>query len=783
MTCEQTSLIGRSVPRREDLRFITGAGQFTDDLCPDGLVHGFTVRSPWANGKDLRIDATAARAMPGVRLVLTADSLAEAGLERVPVDLPPPGHTFETWSPSPQPILAKGEVRYVGDLLAFIVADTLHQARDAAEALRMELTQLPPVLDLQQAEPDFVYEEGDAAATIAASANAASVIKAKVLVNRVDAAPIEPRGCIGFCKDGRFTLHVSTQRVQIIQRALADCVFKVPRDRVRVVAPDTGGGFGQKNGLYPEYVLCLEASRQLGRPVKWVPDRADVLSAGCHARDNLFSVSASLDASGRITSIAAIRTMNMGAYTSSRSMVPVQNGITHLTGVYNIPAAHVRVEGVLTNTAPTCSYRGAGRPENVYACERLIDIIARTLGRDPIALRRANLIEQARMPWTSPLGTRFETYDFAVLLDRALTNIDYSGFAARRQKSAAAGRLRGFGVSLFAEDLHGSHEPIPVRLEWQGDRLDLIVGTGSAGHGHETTFVQVAAETLGLPMERFGFRQSDTARMPDGVGTAASWSMTLGGSSVRLAAEAAIDKGRDIASTLLEAAEQDIVFENGNFSVVGTDRRVGWDAIFAAEPAFNVRGSFSGTGQSVPAGCHACEVEVDPETGMTTILGYVIVQDSGAVIHPVIFEGQLHGGMAQGIGQGSLEQIVYDPDSGQLLSGTLMDYALPRASDLPKVDASFLQTRATDNPLGVKGVGEAAATGSTAAFANATLDALWPLQILHIDPPFTPLKVWNAIRTATGRGAALSKGENGHLNQTGLSIRNEPHALTMPRNS
>jgi aerobic carbon-monoxide dehydrogenase large subunit len=768
VTQDPTSLIGRSVPRREDFRFVTGTGQFTDDLCPDGMIHGFTVRSPWAHGTDLRIDAAAARAMPGVRLVLTADSLTEAGLECVPVDLPPPGHTFETWSPSAQPILAKKDVRYVGDLLAFVVADTLLRARDAAEALRMELTQLPPVLDLQRAKPNFVYEEGDAVTTAEALAKAASVVTATVLVNRVDAIPIEPRGCIGCCVDGRFTLHVSTQRVQIIQRALADHVFKVPRDRVRVVAPDTGGGFGQKNGLYPEYVLCLEASRRLGQPVKWVPDRADVLSAGCHARDNLFSVSASLNARGRITSIAAIRTMNMGAYTSSRSMVPVQNGITHLTGVYDIPAAHVRVEGVLTNTAPTCSYRGAGRPENVYACERLMDIIARTLGRDPIAFRRTNLIAPSRMPWISPLGTRFEAHDFAMLLDRALTNIDYAGVAARKRQSAKAGKLRGFGVSLFAEDLHGSHEPIPARLEWQRDHLDLIVGTGSAGHGHETTFVQVAAETLGLPMARFGFRQSDTARMPEGVGTAASWSMTLGGSSVRRAAEAAIDKGRDIACTLLEAAEQDIVFENGNFGVIGTDRSVGWDAIFAAEPAFNVRGSFGGIGQNVAAGCHSCEVEVDPKTGMTTILRYVIVQDSGVVIHPMIFEGQLHGGMAQGIGQGWFEQIAYDSDSGQLLSGTLMDYAMPRASDLPKIDASFLQTKAADNPLGVKGVGEAAATGSTAAFANAILDALWPLQILHIDPPFTSLKIWNAIRTTRDGGAQFL---NEKVNSA--SIRND----------
>jgi carbon-monoxide dehydrogenase large subunit len=750
-----SSLIGRSVPRREDFRFVTGAGQFTDDLCPHDLLHGFVLRSRWAHGSKLRIDSTAAQGMPGVRLVLTASHLAEAGLDNVPVDLPPPGHTFETWSPSPQPILANKEVRYVGDALAFIVAETLAQARDAAEVLEIELTELPPVVDLRHAEPDFVYEEGDAAAAAAAFTASASVVRAEFRINRVDAMPIEPRGCIGAHQDGRFTLHVSTQRVQIIQRALADRVFKVPREQVHVIAPDTGGGFGQKNGLYPEYVLCLEAARRLGQPVKWVPDRAEGLSSGCHARDNLFSISASLDTDERITSIVATRTMNMGAYTSSRSMVPVQNGITHLTGVYRVPAAHVRVEGVLTNTAPTCSYRGAGRPENVYACERLVDIIARKLNRNPIAFRRENLIGTAQMPWTSPLGTRFEAHDFADLLDRALTGIEHNGFGERQRRSAKAGMLRGIGVCLFAEDLHGSHEPIPARLEWTGDRLDLIVGTGSAGHSHETTFVQVAAETLGLPMARFGFRQSDTARMAEGVGTAASWSLTLGGSSVQLAAEAAIDKGREIASTLLEVADRDIVFANGGFGVIGTDLRVGWDAIFAAEPTFRAQGSFEGSGQNVPAGCHACEVEVDPETGMAEILGYTIVQDSGVVINPMIFRGQLHGGAAQGIGQGWMEDIVYDPDSGQLLSGSLADYALPRASDLPKIDASIRQTRAHDNPLGVKGVGEAAATGSTAAFANAMLDALWPFRILHIDPPFTAPKVWNAIRTATDQGETL----------------------------
>ncbi len=743
---QERSLIGRRVRRTEDLRFLTGAGQFTDDLQPEGMLHGLAVRSPWAHGTGLRIGTTEAERMPGIRLVLTAARLAEAGLDRVPVDLPPPGQSFETWSPHAQPVLAAGEVRYVGDLLAFIVADTLAQARDAAEALQIELTELPPALDFAQAVPDFSYEEGDEAGVGLALARADRIVEATVSVNRVDAMPIEPRGCVGAWENGQFTLHVSTQRVQIIHRALADRVFRVPRDRVRVVASDTGGGFGQKNGLYPEYVLCLEAARRLGRPVKWVPERSDALAAGCHARDNLFRVAAGLDTRGRITAIRATRLMNMGAYTSSRSMVPVQNGITHLTGVYGIPVAHVRVQGVLTNTAPTCSFRGAGRPENVFCCERLIDLIARSLGRDPIEFRRANLVGQGSMPWTSPLGTRFDTQDFARLLDRALEVLDHAGFAARRQGSKKAGRLRGFGVALFAEDLHGSHEPIPARLEWTGDRFDLVVGTGSAGHGHETTFLQLAAEVMGLPMESFGFRQSDTLHMAEGVGTAASWSMTLGGSSVWLAAEAAVEKARGIAASLLEAAVADIEAEKGLFRIAGTDRCLGWDSILATAPEFAADGRFNGMGQNVPSGCHACEVEVDPETGAVAVLAHAVVQESGTVVNPMIFEGQLHGGTAQGIGQGWLEQIVYDPDSGQLLSGSLTDYALLRAADLPSIAVSSLGRQATDNPIGVKGVGEAAATGAPAAFANSVLDALWPLGILHLDPPFTPMRIWEAVQ-------------------------------------
>ena len=742
---DRGSLIGQRVRRGEDLRFTTGTGQFTDDFSPPALLHAWPLRSSHAHASFAGLDATAARDMPGVRLILTADMLAEAGLNVVPVDLPPPGHSFADWDPPAQPILAQDRVRFVGDILAFVVADTLAQARDAAEAITCDFQALPAITSLQRAPTIFEYQEGKADAVAKELGRATHRVRAALVSNRINAAPLETRGCVGSYDEGGFTLRVSTQRVQILQRALADHIFRVPRARMRVVAPDTGGGFGQKNGVYAEYVLCLEAARRLARPVKWIADRSEALASDCHGRDNLFEVEAAVDAEGRITAIKATRLMNMGAYASSRSMVPVSNGLTHLTGVYGVSSAHVTVRGALTNTAPTCSYRGAGRPENVFCCERLMDIIARQLKLDPIAFRRANLVRQSAMPWRSPLGTTFEAQDFELLLDRTLDMLDHRNFQKRRMESIERGRLRGFGVCLFAEDLHGSAEPIPARLAYGDGCLQLIVGSGSAGHGHETSFLQIVADCLSLPMSRLSFRQSDTHLMAEGVGTAASWSLTLGGSSARLAALAAVRKARDVAATLLETSADDIVFETGRFRVPGTDLMMQWDDIFRADPGFVVTDVFMGDGRSVPAGCHACEVEVDPDTGMVSISGYAVAQDCGCAVNPMIVEGQLHGGVAQGVGQGWLEEVAYDPDGGQLLSGSFMDYALPRAADLPNIASSIAEMPDTRNPLGVKGIGESAATGSTAAFVNAVHDALSSLGCLNIDPPLTSSKIWAAI--------------------------------------
>ncbi len=754
-------LVGQSVRRREDARFITGCGTFLDDIHPPKLVHGIFLRSSHAHARLVSLDLGAARSMPGVELVLGYADLAEGGLSTLPLDFPPPGPPVPGAHCADQPLLANGYVRCIGDPVAFIVARTIAQARDASEVIVAEYEELPAVIDLKDALADvnlvwhdsatnlvFDHEEGDLAAVDAAFAASHRVVRLEVMSNRVDALPMETRGCIGTYHKGEFTLHVSTQRVHVLQRALADRVFCVPRERVRVIAPDTGGGFGQKNGLYAEYVLCLEASRRLGRPVKWLAERSEALQSDCHGRDNLFTIEAALDGDARILAIRATRLMNMGAYTAPRAMVPVLNGLTHLTGVYSIPAAHVRVQGVLTNTACTSPYRGAGRPENVFCCERLMDDIARRLDIDPILFRRRNLVQPNSMPWTSPLGTPFADVDFETMLDDALGLVGYSGFSVRRKQAEKRQRLRGVGVCLFAEDLHGSHEPIPAHLKLQHDgKLAVMVGSGSAGHGHETSFLQIAADSLHLSMERLAFVQSDTALIPDGVGTAASWSTTLGGSSVRCAAALAIERAREIAARLLDASIADTQFRDGLFRIADTNRVVGWDEIFAAEPDFTASANFKGSGQAVPVGCHACEVEVDPDTGEVKVIAFAVVQDAGRIINPMLVTGQLHGGVAQGVGQGWVEGIVYDA-GGQLISGSLMDYGVLRAADLPNIATALLENAEASNPLGVKGIGESAATGSTPAFVNAVLNALAPLGVRHIEAPLSSQKIWASLHGA-----------------------------------
>lgn len=749
---------GPSGARLEDDRFLRGCGRFVDDIAPVGVLVGVLVRSTRAHARILVLDVADARAAEGVRLVLTHADLQASGLGNLPVDLSPihaPSATAHA-----QPALANGTVRYVGEPVAFVVAQTRALAIAAAESVVVDYEDLPAVVDISAAlacgasHVVLDHDEGDAAATDAIFAQAVHRVRIEVPVNRVDAAPIETRGCVASYANDRFTLHVGTQRVHLVQRALADHVFRVPREAMRVVAPDTGGGFGQKNGLYPEYVLALEAARRLGRPVKWIAERAEALASDNHGRDNHFTVEAAVDGDGRIRAVRAERVVNLGAYASPRSLVTIRNGLSHLTGPYAVDAAFVRVRGVSTNTAPTCPYRGAGRPENVFACERAVDEIARELAIDPVALRRRNLFPAEATRPVAPLGTPLHDVAIEPLLDAALAAIDHSDIARRRAQSRAAGRLRGLGISLFVEDLHGSAEPAPARIVARDGRLVVVVGTGSAGHSHETTFLRIAADRLQLPLEALGFAQSDTALLADGIGTAASWSLTLGGSSVSLAAQAASARARGVAARLMEVSHDDVVLDAGLFRAVSTNTVLRWSEILAADPEFSVEGIFVGRGETVNAGCHVCELEVDPETGAVVIVAFAAAHDFGRVLDPVVVSGQLHGGIVQGIGQAWMEGILYD-GNGQLLSGSLLDYALARAGDLPPIAIHLRETPVDTNPLGVKGMGEAGATGAAAAFVNATMDALAPLGVRTIATPLTPARIWRAIAAARETGDAV----------------------------
>lgn len=753
--------------RLEDRRFLTGGGKYLDDLDPPELCHGAFARMPVAHARIRSIDVADAESAPGVICVLTAETLRQEGAAWIPLELRPPGPAGSdpNWHPPTEPVLADDRSRFVGEPVAFVVAETVGQAQDAAELVHIEYEELASVTDvtaavdsdivLHDAFPGnvlFTHECGNLDAVEAEFAKAAHRFRLGTANQRVYAAALEPRGCIGEFDAAaeRYTLRVGSPRPHNLQRALADHVFKVPRNQVRIVATDIGGGFGSKNGLYPENITCLFAARRLGRPVKWVADRGEGLTTDNHGRDSAFTAEIAVGDAGDIRAIKVERLVNLGAYTSPRTMVPTFTGLAHVTGVYDVPAAWIGVRGVVTNTSCTSVYRGAGRPEAVTLCERLIDYAARELGIDPIEFRRRNIMRPESLPATTALGMTYPQLDFQAVLELALERADHAHFDERRQRSEANGRYRGFGVSLFVEELHGSPEPAPAAIFLDGETICIAVATMASGHGHETTFVQIAAEQMGLPVDRFRLVQGDTAIIPDGIGTAASWSTILGGSSVHLAAKSAIERGKTIAAKLLEAADEDIEFRNGQFGIAGTDRSATWQEVFASDPAFRVDAVHDDLGQAFPIGCHACEVEVDAATGTVEIDRYTVVQDAGRVINPLVVVGQLQGGVAQGIGQAWCESVIYESESGQVLTGSFMDYAVPRATDLPAIDVTVEETPDPVNPLGVKGIGEAGTTGSAAAFVNSVVDALSSLGIHHIEMPLAPHRIWSAIRDAAG---------------------------------
>jgi aerobic carbon-monoxide dehydrogenase large subunit len=758
------TFIGRSTRRLEDARFLTGRAVFVDDVNDAAQAWAHVVRSPHAHATIDRISGAQAAALPGVLGIYTYDDIADLGLLPCATQVVTVGPMMVP----PRPALANGRVRHVGDPVAFVVAETKAAARDAAEQVAVDYSPLPSVVEAVDAlradapllwdtgNQSFHFQRGDQAAAQTAIADAAHVVEIEVVNNRLVIAPIETRAAVARYDHDTFDLFVSAASVHAIRDQLADSVFRCPRDRVRVSAPDVGGGFGIKNCLYPEWVMLLWCARRLGRPVKWVEDRAEDFLSTAQGRDNVSRARLALDAEGNFLALAVDTIAGLGAYMSGGGPGSSTNApAAAMGGGYVIPAIFMDVRAAFTNTAPIDAYRGAGKPEANYLIERLIDQAARQCGFDAIELRRRNLI--ASFPYRKALGTLVDCGRFAANIDDVLAVADQTGFAARRAETERQGRLRGFGIACFLETARGApNEGAEIRFR-DDDTVALLIGTQSNGQGHETSYPQIAADLLGLPLSQFRYIQADTAEIPEGNGHGGARSMHQGGAALFRAAEGVIAKGKPIAARLLQANPGQVVFVDGRFTVEGRSIDLLSVARAARDPAstdppldtyiWNQLDIIT-----IPNGCHVAELEIDPETGSVTLDRYTAVDDFGTLINPLLTVGQVQGGVAQGIGQALLERTVYDPESGQMLSGSFMDYQLPRAVDLPDLDITLTGVPTAANPLGVKGAGQAGAIAAPQTIISAVLDALAPLGVTHIDMPATPERVWRAIQAAGNSG-------------------------------
>ncbi|MBX3575829.1 MAG: xanthine dehydrogenase family protein molybdopterin-binding subunit [Rhizobiaceae bacterium] len=759
--------IGASVLRVEDDAFIRGKGRYTDDIAPAGLLHGYVLRSPVAKARFTIGSTEAARQAPGVRLVLTGADLAALGdLRSSSMAKQPDG----TRAPTKDiPILCRDRVAHVGDAVAFVVADSRALAQDAAELIDVDYDAGDPAVDTRTALDEgaprawddlpsnqaFHYEAGDRARTEAAFARADRVVGVEFMNNRLVVNYLEVRSAIGEWKadEDRFVLTTGTQGVHSTQKILAAKVFKIPLEKLRVVTPDVGGGFGPKAFVYREYALVLEAAKRLGQPVKWTSDRNEQFLVDAQGRDNHVTAEMALDADGRFLGLRVKLIANMGAYISQYAADIPRIGVTMSTGVYDIQALFVETRGVYTNTCPVDAYRGAGRPEAAFLLEKLADACAREtgLGRDEI--RRRNFIRPEQFPYRTQTGRLYDTGEFEGHMTTALARSGWADFDARLKRSEAAGRIRGIGMATYIEAcaFPGS-EPAFVRLNGDGT-ITLDIGTQSNGQGHATAYAQFVAEKLNLDINKIHVVQGDTDRLKEGGGTGGSRSIPLGGVSASRAGEDLAEKIRRIAADEMEAAVGDIELVDGTARIVGTDKVMDFAAIAKAAKApadLQGMGDFVQNEATYPNGTHICEVEIDPETGKTDILAYTIVDDLGVTVNPILLAGQMHGGVAQGIGQALIENTVYAED-GQLLTATFMDYGVPRADDLPSFSFETRNVPSTTNALGIKGAGEAGTIGATPAAMNAITDALWRAYgIDHIEMPATPQRVWDAIRGARG---------------------------------
>ena len=757
--------LGQAITRVEDQRLLSGGGRYVGDMLRDGCLHALVLRSSHAHARFALSGVDAARALPGVRSILTAADVGDLG--PVPCLAPLANSDGTQGHLAPIPVLAAGTARHVGDALAFVVADTLDAARDALEAIAVDYDPLPAVATLADAtasgaaavwaeQPDNVAYDvkmGDAAAVDAAFAAAAHVVTLDVENNRLITNFMEPRGALAAWDGEDLTLHVSSQGVHGLRNTLANVVLKIDPDRVRVITPDVGGGFGTKAFMYREYALAAVAAKRTGRPVRWLGDRSDHFVADAQGRDNLARAEVATDAEGRFLAMRFDILGNLGAYLSQFGPYIPYLGATMMTGVYQTPHIHVRVRGIYTNTTPVDAYRGAGRPEAAYLLERTVDHVARTLGLSPAEIRRRNFIRPDQMPYKTPVGGRtYDTGDFDGHLTQALAAAGWDGFAQRLARSKAAGRLRGIGLATYIEcTAWGDGEDVAVKLETDGT-VTVRVGTQSNGQGHATAYAQMVSEHLDVPLETVRVIQGDTAEVATGFGTGGSRSIPVGGVSVWRASSDLAAKLRLLASDVLEAAAADIEFAGGTVRVVGTDRQITLLEL-ARRPEATVErvsgaGGFVPPDATYPNGTHVAEIEIDPETGVTTVVGYTICDDFGVVLNPLLLAGQVHGGVVQGVGQALLERTVFDA-GGQLLTGSLMDYALPRADNVPSFRFETRNVPSTTNPLGIKGAGEAGSIGSCPAVMNAVVDALHrEFAIQHVDMPATPERVHAAIRAS-----------------------------------
>ena len=770
--------IGKSVPRREDARLLTGRGRYAADFTLPGQAYAFVLRSPHAHAAIAGIDVTKARAAPGVLAVLTAKDAATEGLRPIPHS-PAPNNPHEVplksrdGSPffiAPHPVLAADRARYVGEPVAIVVAETLAQAMDAAELVAVTYAPLPPAARSRDALAPTVTpvwrqhpsnravdsETGDEAAADAAFGRAAHIVRLATAINRVTGVPMELRAAVGAYDPGtgRYTVYTSAGGGVTRQRDDIAGALGVAKEKLRVVSGDVGGNFGIRNNTCPEFVLVAWAAKRIGRPVKWVCDRHEAFLTDFHGRDLASEAELALDAEGNFLALRASNISNLGA--SAISFVPLAKGIAVSSSVYRIPVSHMRGQAVVTNTTPTSAYRSAGRPEVMFVLERLIDLACRRHGFDRVDIRRRNLVPPEGMPYRNPLGLVYDSGDYPKSLQRAVALGDWQGFAERREAARRRGRLRGIGVAASVELNSGApRERAELTVDPTG-QIELVLGTMSAGQGHETSFAQVVGEWLGVDPAQVRLVTGDTERVQTGGGSASARSMRLGSWVIAKAADEIVEKGRRIAAAKLEVAEADIEFAGGRFTVTGTDRSLGLFETAAAasgdELPHELRGPLAGIcDQSMPIPSYAytfavCEVEIDPETGVVEVTGYTSIDDCGRAVNPMLIHGQSHGGIAQGIGQALWEHCVYDRDTGQLLSASLMDYALPRADMLPSFRTEISEVPSTTNPLGMRGGSEGGITPGLGAVANAIVDALAEFGVEHIELPATPERVWRAIQ-------------------------------------